>query len=253
MGSSNLQRRLASKSMTNLAARARSDDEFVAPLQSTPAKQARAQGTPYRHVTGRTSIGSPGELDRVFAEDITMATASFAISPAHSLLSTPFLPRPRKFSDTVDDSPCLPPTQIPAPTYVYRPEATPAKWSADDPDLPSPFIRRTVPAAPNLTGASATSTDRAPLGSINPQPAGGPTPATSTANGAISGLPNGAASGSVRKIPRSRSGTNLHANMLKSNFNAATSAVSRTPAAPGLGTGSAVRTRPVVGRDPARC
>jgi NIMA (never in mitosis gene a)-related kinase len=287
--SSSLPRRLASKSLTNLVARARADaeEEFLMPLQSTPARKG-PPGTPNRHIAGRTSIGSPGELERVFAEDITMATASFAGSP--SILPSPFHARPRKsFSeDGLELIAHLPPTLIPAPTFIYRPEGTPAKWSAEDPDCPSPFIRRSggAPLLPGLTIPphtlapaikSATERERPPLSSINSQPA-------------VSALePKSGGSGS-RKIPRSRSGS-LHRGVLRHNAvrstgdasalaTSPTSAttprdfmpskeVSATPAGPpgstglaaglaSLGTlggltGGAVRSRVLVGRDPARC
>lgn len=271
---SSLPRRLTpSKSLTNLGSRARADaEERLMPMQSTPARP-RMPGTPNRHIAGRTSIGSPGELEKVFAEDVTMATASFAGSPAPSLMPTPFKVRPRKsFSEDSVEVVTAPPTLIPAPTYIYRPEATPAKWSAEDPDCPSPFIRRTNSAAPLLpaltipsgpaSGAkSAVERERPPLSAINPQPASAPI--VPTVNSV------------QRKIPRSRSGS-LHQHVLKHNAvrtdaaatqGAGTPSTTQACAATGAGAGSglgalaalgslsggAVRTRPLVGRDPARC
>lgn len=264
---SSLPRRLASKSLTNLAARRADDEALTAAASSggevsTPAKQR----SPFRHLAGRTSIGSPGELDRVFHDDITMRTATSFASPAPSM-GSPFVPRPRQASEE-DEVTDLPPTSIPIPSFVYRPDATPAKWNPEDPDAPSPFIRRgsssgsassagSAPsqpvfssgssgsgpaAAPSSSGASsvpgsaASSTggstrpssrgERAPLSSINPQPSA---PAATT-------------SAAPRKLPRSRSGnlSSLHQTVLARN-------AARTEL------GGAVRTRAVVGRDPSRC
>lgn len=215
--------RLASKSLTNLNARARLDEEL-----STPAKNV------YRHITGRTSIGSPGELDRVFIDDVTMRTATSFGSPAGM---SPYITRARASDDELDG----PPTLIPTPTFVYRPDATPAKWNPEDPDAPSPFLRRTGGSAPAVSqpnfAASAVSSRpgaqprelrdvRAPLSAIQPQAA--PT----TAAPAV--VP--------RKLPRSRSGTlSLHHAAVVRN-------AARTE---GL-VGAPIRTR-TGGRDPARC
>ncbi|BEI94695.1 uncharacterized protein CcaverHIS019_0702760 [Cutaneotrichosporon cavernicola] len=205
--------RLASKSLTNLAARSRADEEL-----STPTKNV------YRHLTGRTSIGSPGELDRVFIDDITMHTATSFGSPANM---SPYITRARS-DDEVDG----PPTLIPQPNYVYRPDSTPAKWDPEALDAPSPFLRRTTSAAPlaqpNFTASAVSSRPsaqpreaRPPLSAIQPQVA-----------------PSAAA---PRKLPRSRSGTlSLHHAAVVRN-------AARTE---GL---IAAPVRRVAGRDPARC
>lgn len=205
--------RLASKSLTNLNARARADEEL-----STPSKNG------YGHLAGRTSIGSPGELDRVFLDDITMRTATSFGSPAGM---SPYITRARS-GDEIDG----PPTLIPQPNYVYRPDATPAKWDPDALDAPSPFLRRTASAAPlaqpNFTTQVVSSRPgaqskegRAPLSTIQPQ---------ATAPAVV-----------PRKLPRSRSGTlSLHHAAVVRN-------AARTE---GL-VGAPVRR--VAGRDPARC
>lgn len=245
--SSSLPRRLASKSLTNLATRARLDDEAASSGVATPAKQR----SPYGHLAGRTSIGSPGELDRVFSDDVTMRTATSFGSPAPYMMS-PFIPRPRQATPSGEDEIAdLPPTLIPIPTFVYRPDATPAKWNPEDPDAPSPFIRRAsianmaaaaAPAQPifSATGGASSAPacaarpssrerERTPLSTISPQP-----PAAASMAGSA-----------ARKLPKSRSGnlSSLHHTVLARN-------AARTEQ--GLGMGAAVRTRPVGGRDP-RC
>lgn len=78
-----------------------------------------------------------------------------------------------------------------------------AKYSIEDPDLPSPFLRRmsTAPVPPTF--------NRQPLGLINvPQPPAVP--------GAGVGGGGGQKKGSTTLIPRSRSGT-LHQHVLKHN------------------------------------
>lgn len=110
--------------------------------------------------------------------------------------------------------------------------ATPAKWSVDDPDLPSPFLRR-MPTAPAAIPGAATERmttmsrdrerererDRMVLGQINPQPAigTGTTRAASTAPWTVNAYPG------LRKapIPRSKSG-NLHQVVLQRNAVGAT-------------------------------
>jgi hypothetical protein len=205
--------RLASKSLTNLNARAKLDEEL-----STPVKNV------YRHITGRTSIGSPGEFDRVFIDDVTMRTATSFGSPAGM---SPYITRARS-----DDELDGPPTLIPQPNYVYRPDATPAKWNPEDPDAPSPFLRRTAasapaPAQPAFSTSGAVSSrpgaaprdPRPPLSAIQPQAA--------------------AAAPVPRKLPRSRSGTLSlhHAAVVR---NAARTELAGVPV-------------PARRRDPARC
>lgn len=230
-------RRAATKSLGNLQAAYLAD--------ATPAKQTIPQGKQ------RTSIGSPSELQYNFCEDISMA------SPAPSSIASPapFVPRPRRSSIApaimlahqglipksatsadLTSSPdqqeniapfILPPTMIPAPTtYVYREAATPAKWTQDDPDLPSPFIRRasTAPAT-----VAAIIPERQPLGSLSLQQAtaGAPTSTFASAGQGIKSKP---------LIPRSRSGNlNLHQHVLRANAHARTSGegVRARPAAPG--------------------
>ncbi|KIR51410.1 NEK protein kinase [Cryptococcus gattii Ru294] len=207
-------RRAATKSMGNLAgvARAQAAQEWTGVTQSTPAKQF---SFPIRQQ--RTSIGSPSELQSVYCEDVSMISA----------IPSPWVSRPRKSSvapsivtgqqegpdsgesfSTANSRPTsLAPTQIPAPTFTYREAATPAKWSLDDPDLPSPFIRRpnSMPIQPQSASfppSSNLAEMRQPLGSINPQP---------TING-----PSATLGGPVTKKIPSRSG-NLHQHVLKVN------------------------------------
>ncbi|RSH91826.1 G2-specific serine/threonine protein kinase [Saitozyma podzolica] len=256
-------RRNATKSLGNLGGAARAQAERDAVWASMNATQTPAkQGVPGR--IGRTSIGSP---------NISMASPS---------VGSPWVPRPRRSSvapsihaplpqpsssasslesassgesaaTTVSDRMAhIPPTMIPAPTtsYIYRECATPAKWSAEDPDLPSPFLRRTpsapagimpqlISANPTATGnhhalyhsssnshshshASSNANANAPaerpvLGSINPQPQHTAPPPTlqSYQTAPPLGLKKA-------QIPRSRSKSGgLHAHVLRSNANAA--------------------------------
>jgi hypothetical protein len=210
-------RRAATKSLGNLAAAYRND--------ATPAKQTIAL-----MARQRTSIGSPSEIQKNFCEDVSMA------SPAPSSIASPatFIPRPRRSSiapgngfgrpgsmpsvSTTSDSvsatdqenSCapIPPTMIPAPThtFVYREAATPAKWALEDPDLPSPFLRR-FPTAP----PAQSSQERQPLGSIAVQPA-------LTHPAPLAAIPKA----TRPLIPRSRSG-GLHQHVLKANAHARTS------------------------------
>ncbi|ODN81535.1 hypothetical protein L202_01955 [Cryptococcus amylolentus CBS 6039] len=216
-------RRAATKSMGNLAAAARAQateqeeqsqqrtggaSEWNGASQATPARQHNFQRNQ------RTSIGSPSELQSVYCEDVSMVSA----------VPSPWLVRPRRSSiapptfhsehssdsgaevNTATRPAPPPPTLIPGPSsgFVWKEAATPAKWQADDPDLPSPFLRRPIsaPAQPQLL--PATTSERQPLGAINPQ--------QSTSSGPTSGT----ASGGLKKIPRSKSG-NLHQHVLKHN------------------------------------
>jgi hypothetical protein len=131
------------------------------------------------------ALAHPHAHGYTYSEDISMASPS---------VGSPWVPRPRRSSvapsihaplpqpsssasslesassgesaaTTVSDRMAhIPPTMIPAPTtsYIYRECATPAKWSAEDPDLPSPFLRRTpsAPAGimPQLISANPTAT-----------------------------------------------------------------------------------------------
>ena len=250
-------RRAATKSLGSLNAAYRAAGETVA----TPAKQLLGGFGNKR----RTSIGSPDE-QIIYNDDISMA------SPAPSSIASPFLMRPRGASlapalpqqqyqqqfqapqqpqrptsaasaessgsesnDQENVAPPLPPTMIPAPTqsFVYREAATPAKWSPEDPDLPSPFLRRapTAPAAmPSFMPERAErqvstqgqvsaqgqgqgqgqAQSRQPLGAISLQPSASMASLTNLGQG------NGYGTGMKVKapIPRSRSG-NLHQHVLR--------------------------------------
>ena len=206
-------RRNATKSLGNLGSQYRNSGMY----EGTPARQV----VPQFGIKQRTSIGSPSDVR--YNEDVSMASpaSSMLISPA------PYVPRARRSSvapsvvaqqsrqpstsasaeslgsaTSEEDTPILP-TMIPAPTgFVYREMATPAKWGVEDPDLPSPFIRRmpTAPAQLQTTQQGIVPT-RQPLGSIDIQPT------ASTGH-----VPVG-----IKRVPqRSRSGT-LHQQVLKSN------------------------------------
>lgn len=220
-------RRNATKSLGNLRATAASQAERAAwpPVESTPAKQI----FPVRHGV-RTSIGSPQELR--YSEDISMALAT----PINNAVGSPFIPRPRRSSvapsaavlaaasgSSSDSSPdvspesTIAPTMIPAPapSFTYREAATPAKWFMDDPDLPSPFVRRPSAAPDSASDASQASLagTRQPLGAISLQ--SGTLPSAAGSQGSI-GKGSKAGSGMPTLMPRSRSGgLNLHRDVLK--------------------------------------
>ncbi|ORY33500.1 kinase-like domain-containing protein [Naematelia encephala] len=218
-------RRNNTKSLGNLAAEARA--QAARSAEATPAKQI-TNAFPVRSIK-RTSIGSPSEARAVYYEDISMASAS----PMSYASPAPFIPRPRRSSiapeggllagpstlpasesssstDSMGSEASsgpemakyVPPTMIPAPTFLYREHATPAKWSAEDPDLPSPFLRRgsSMVTAPAFNNPAP----RQPLGTIDLQTTiSAPT------------VPN-----KSKGMPRSRSG-NLHQHVLRANAQAA--------------------------------
>lgn len=244
-------RRNATKSLGNIAQEYRTQSERDAEwasLEATPAKQTiPALGRHQeRH---RSSIGSPGEVHGLYCEDITMASPAMSMAspffprPRRSSVARAFLlsqqqsvsalPPSESASSTdsmtsaTSDSSAtssagdpsktatFPPTMIPAPTYVYREVATPARWLEEDPDLPSPFLRRgsSVPSAPLPTmGVPATipnHSDRQPLGAINIQSS-----ASTSSDQPFPIIPT-----KPRLIPRSRSG-GLHQQVLRTNAQA---------------------------------
>jgi hypothetical protein len=219
-------RRNNTKSLTNLRGEA----------QARAAEAAQAEGlahqTPARHAAlpmgrgpQRASIGSPNELSP-FCEDISMMSyaptpapmrmrrGSLAPGPsaysAASSASSHELPRASQASGGSDKNSATSTgshfssvgSGIPTSTYAYREAATPAKWTIDDPDLPSPFIRRAATApvpAPSVL-------DRRPLG---------PSSHDNTARAAT--IPSRIIPISkTTSVPRSKSG-NLHQQVLKTN------------------------------------
>jgi hypothetical protein len=158
---------------------------------------------------------------------------------------------------------------IPAPTFVYREAATPAKWLTEESELPSPFLRR-IPSAPPASGSSsqddysgAGSRERAVLGAINLQSS---IPSASTASSSVQptlGIPGKAPAGSGAgtakshgtrgsgnpglgtgsTMPRSKSG-NMHQQVLRANAVAAGRG--------GTGITDGTRVRPVGGRENQR-
>jgi len=224
-------RRNNTKSLGNLKESARQQMQSQAAFASTDATPAK-QRIPFPKA-GRVSIGSPSDLRQVWSEDISMA------SPG---MGSPWVARPRKSStdgggmtssgsDIAMDSPgsmlndranpALPPTMIPAPiAFTYRETATPAKYSLDDPDLPSPFIKR-YPSDPGSTTVGGGPVERQILGSINiqqlqqqPQPFGARKASTSA---------SGANGHSAAPLRPSKSG-GLVAQVLRTNANNAAAA-----------------------------
>ena len=220
-------RRNNTKSLTNLRGEA----------QARAAEAAEAEGlahqTPARHAlqmlgrgTQRSSIGSPGELASPYCEDVSMM--SYAPTPAPARLRRGSLaPGPSlqstassasshestrqtqansggsdKTSATSTGSHANPSgSMIPTSTFAYREAATPAKWTLDDPDLPSPFIRRASTAPISVL-------ERKPLG---------PSSHDNTARSAIPTIASRMIpSGKTTSVARSKSG-NLHQQVLKTN------------------------------------
>lgn len=230
------------KSMGNLRAEAQARAAEEAENESPPLHQTPARPAMSRRITGqRSSIGSPGELDRIpYCEDISMRTyiatpgshvaggrAGRISSGTSSSSSIHSLANGRQKSTSSDEGNAGPSEQqskIPAPSFTYRETATPAKWGADDPDLPSPFIRR-VSTAPVPPSAPMVERDRQPLGSMF------------GANTTNNGPPVPPKKGSA--APRQRSGT-LHRDVLKANAGRASNEGTAAP--------TAARIRPTGGR-----
>ena len=239
-------RRNNTKSLGNIGAAYRAQSLA---FEGTPARQA----IPRYGFKQRVSIGSPAEMR--LSEDISMASPASSAFPSPAPFPTGSVARTRRSSvapsiaaahptsrtmstatsydsisstDSGSSSEGLyvgPLASASGPAYTYRETATPAKWGNEDPDLPSPFIRRapTAPAQSQHTSQSHSSSQsstswptrdtisqpgsvsgRQPLGAIDPQPT------ASQLAGAGPG-PGG------KKAPvRSRSGT-LHQQVLKSN------------------------------------
>lgn len=234
-------RRAASKSLGNLAARARAEAAADAERALCTALHGETDATPAKqvlrgHPRGRSSISSPNDLklNGYWNEDISMA------SPAISIAS-PFVPlapgirrksvglvrgssagsigglKPSGSSTSQDSVSTTDSGSAVNQQTSYASSSsnsafsatlpTPAKWSQEDPDLPSPFLRRAPTAPPSYTAPTNSSRERLPLGAINLQP-------TTTSAGGAGG------SAGMKKgpmlIPRSKSG-NLHQHVLKQN------------------------------------
>ena len=262
-------RRNATKSLGNLATAARADAEreaaWAAAGDATPARQTIPHSRQQR-----TSIGSPSELKAGWSEDISMASPAMSVASPMS-----FLHRPRRSSvmpalfatqqtkDSADPSfpsvsssksidsqssasliccdasggrsATMPPTMIPAPTFVYREAATPARWTPEDPDLPSPFIRRytTAPLLP------LTTADRQPLAAINIQ---------TTTVAATQPTLTGKGTTKPVVMPRSKSG-NLHQQVLRTNAQQAMGARLSTESARGRAAAVGKEAARILGRD----
>jgi NIMA (never in mitosis gene a)-related kinase len=222
-------RRNNTKSLTNLRgeaqARAAEAAEAVGIAHQTPVRHA----APFLgHGAQRASIGSPGELATPYCEDVSMM--SYVPTPAPARLRRGSLaPGPSTFSAPPSASSVGQHNQqssssgsserssgsssgshvsatgsmIPTSTFAYREAATPAKWTMDDPDLPSPFIRR-ANTAPVPTGV-----ERKPLG---------PSLQDNTTRNTTSTIPSRIPpTAKTSSVPRSKSG-NLHQQVLKTNM-----------------------------------
>lgn len=277
-----LGRKNVSKSMTNLSSASSKLEAPPVPGTAGMATPKKPQASPNRHVAGRTSIGSPGELERVFEQgDVSMRTASFA-SPAPGQLPTPasrfrrrqsslggdaqrgsFLPTRTelrgdlraefqraavernverknsaerllearveraernersdagRFGTSVERSERLASLMTrrsgsseklstPAKTpFTWRPDQTPARWDAADPDAPSPFLKKQAETASMLALVDRNEQIAAEL----------PLPPARAPLGAIQ--PNGTSreTGLAGTRQRTKSGS-LHANVLRHN------------------------------------
>jgi hypothetical protein len=226
-------RRNNTKSLTNL----RGEAQLRAAEAVEAANQNLAHQTPLRHVnpfarksgTQRSSIGSPDEFaNSPYCEDVSMMSympTPPPIRPRRGCLaplgptvsssgvsssSTSSTERSSSGSDKVSTAPIThasAPSMIPAPSYQYKEAATPAKWTMDDPDLPSPFIRRASTAPTAVVAAATTTTAAAERRPLVPTSHENTRAATST-------LPLRVPAKSM--VPGSRSGT-LHQQVLKTN------------------------------------
>ncbi|EIW72063.1 hypothetical protein TREMEDRAFT_25026 [Tremella mesenterica DSM 1558] len=186
--------------------------------ENTPARRI------FRHNV-RTSIGSPHEL---YSEDISMAIAT----PLPSTISN-FIPRTRKssmvpttsqesaLSDYSEDNnkPLVERTLIPGPMFSYKDIATPIKWTLEDPDLPSPFLRRP-------SSAPLEEQPRQPLGAISVQtiiPLQNQN--QNQSQNQTQGQGQGKGKGGLPTIRSKSGGLNLHQHVLK--VNAATAEAKR--------------------------
>lgn len=96
--------------------------------------------TPYKQNPYRSSVSSPADL-RTKLEAAQRETARLSVNPTrpplHHAATTTELPRQSR-----------PPL---ASTNSFTFLGTPAKWSANDPDAPSPFLKREPPPPPKLS------------------------------------------------------------------------------------------------------
>jgi NIMA (never in mitosis gene a)-related kinase len=217
-------RRNNTKSMTNLRgeaqARAAEAAEIEGLAHQTPARQAIPL---VGRGAQRSSIGSPGELASPYCEDISMI--SYVPTPAPARMRRGSLaPGPSSAtsstsshgvsgqqgssagSDKTSGSNSgshagATGSMIPTATFTYREAATPAKWTMDDPDLPSPFIRRASTApVPSVV-------ERKPLG---------PSLHDNARSGTLTIPSRAPVAAKMSSVPRSKSG-NLHQQVLKTN------------------------------------
>jgi hypothetical protein len=251
-------RRNNTKSLTNLRG------EAQARAAEAAQAEALAHQTPARHAlqmlgrgAQRSSIGSAADLASPYCEDVSMMSYAPTPAPARlrrgSLAPGPSLPS-TALSASYNESTRQPQassggsdktsgtstgshissagSMIPTSTFAYREAATPAKWTLDDPDLPSPFIRRASTAPVSVL-------ERKPLG---------PSSHDNTVRSAIPLIPSRILPpGKTTSVPRSKSG-NLHQQVLKTNAGRVSGEGTGPGTGMGTGTGTSGKFRFALGR-----
>lgn len=141
-----LRRKAQTRSMGNLRDQARLDLENLPPSpESEDGASPMDQGTPFsdRLSGARASVSSPSEyrsrLEKANERKMAEARAELA----------PFKPGTRARGSSVVQAPA---SRL--PTYTWRENMTPAKWTPESTDdLPSPFLKPPPPLMPTLTRA----------------------------------------------------------------------------------------------------
>lgn len=143
-----LRRKAQTRSMGNLREQAKLDMENMPPSpdESEDGASPMDQGTPFSDkLSGRASVSSPSEyrsrLEK--ANERKMAEARAELAPFKASI------RARASSTAATPAPA---SRL--PTYTWRENMTPAKWSPDSAgELPSPFLKPPPPPMPTLTRA----------------------------------------------------------------------------------------------------
>lgn len=144
-----LRRKAQTRSMGNLREQAKLDVENLPPSpESEDGASPMDEGTPFsnRLSGGRASVSSPSEyrsrLEKANERKMAEARAELA----------PFKASTRARGSST--APTAPPVSR-LPTYTWRENMTPAKWTPDSSDeLPSPFLKAPPPPMPTLTRAT---------------------------------------------------------------------------------------------------
>lgn len=120
--------------------------------------------TPYKQHPYRASVSSPSDL-RGKLEAAQRQTARMSLNPARPPL--------HHAATTIEATQPTRPQITSTHSFSYL--GTPAKWSANDPDAPSPFIKRDPAPPPPPPPQANSNDDRQPRGNYLKRPsAGGP-------------------------------------------------------------------------------